>query len=1766
MPGAVTIGGLVINLSANTGQLKSDLADASASIKTSSQTMTNAWAGVAAESDNATSAGERLVRQLKDEIATFGMSSQELQQYKANMNGVGSEVATLIGRLNNLKDAQAGLSVETAALAAAEASATTRIRDMVAASLAEMGAVNEAAAATRGFTVAATESVGVTRNWSEAQRLQALNMAGVAASMKAAQVGTAGLSIETQKILARYDPLGVKLRSLQSDLAILRKEMGDSVDPAAMKAFQGLEGEIDKTSKLMAKAGVDGFGAMSDGASKSGFATASVSRELMVLGHEVIAGNFSRIPGSLMVLTSRVGGLSAMVSELAGGFGLIAAGALMVAGPIVLAGAAAIQGKNDFIAMNTAIGLTSNYAGQSIDSINELAMRLGAAGQITTGAAKQMVTSFVASGQIGGQALEKIALMAGNYAQATGESVEEITPKLIQLFSDPKQGADELNKSMHFLTAANIDYIAELENTGQHQQAQLLLAQALSGHLAIQARELSGLTKWWHDLTAGMSAFWDVAKQHMSGTATPYQAQLQAAQAALDELQSTPNLFGGDKELDKKIATQKAYIASLIAGHKTEQEAKKAADDAASQEADRQKAITTELNQGQLHQIDLLKQKRALLDGAGDSSAVQQRRLEIDNQIAAIERSMGAEGRQITQQQLTDSEQLALLKLKGQQQDAENARKLGQVDQLGYDLRTARIALQENEVKQDFEQRMTNISGLTAVERQAHVGKLAMLKEEHDQIEKNGAATYDEDDKKAFDAMMKGITDAGDAQVKSLDDQIAKQKEHNAEIGKTKEQIELARQAQADAAAADMKREADAIDALLNQADLQGVLIGKDRELYAARLAYLNINIGKEQQLADLRATGSSNEAMAKASADLDKYLDPTKAEKFGNSLKGSLGNAAKAMVDLGNVAQKFGAQQAANDKARTEAQKLLTGNDAERAKGLVDLEKVNRKNTQEQLASYGDLAGAAASFFGSHSRGYQALSVVSQAFHAAELAMTLAEQGPKAIAAILNQASAGDPYTAFGRMAAMAAIVAGLGVAIGGIGGGMDTTAQDRQAAQGTGTVLGDSTAKSDSIKKSIDLTAANSSTQINYLSGLLTTLKSIETDIGNFAAELVKTTDVANPNVSLNTNNGLGKTVASVGVVAGAEVVGGMIGSAILPGIGTVIGAALGDVAGFIISKIPVIGNLLGKVGNSIFGGNQSLQDSGLTIGKDTLGNIDTSGAKAMTYADVTTSGGWFSSDKHSTQTTGLTADANNQITTIIRSLGSSIKQAGTLLGENGDAFEAKLNSFVVDIGKVSLKGLSAEDQQKAIEAVFSKLGDQMAQAAIPDLTQFQAVGEGYLQTLVRVASDYAKVDASLQSINVTFGKTGVASIGARENLISLLGGIDDFQSKTADYAQNFLTKAQQLAPVQAFVTSQLQAIGQGWIKTRADFASAITTLSGQLDNPGMQQIYASLMNLEGAFAAVTPAIEDTTKSLQDIADERKDLQGQLDQLTMTQAQLLEKQRDALDDSNKALFDQVQAAQKAKDASDAAKASLNSFLDRMKSFAVTAAGLNNSLLLGDLTTLNPEQQLAEARRQYQQVNQAAQGGDATAQGQLQAIEQTFLKLSQQVNGGDAAYSSDLAMVMHNNDQLASLASQQVNVAQAQLDALNGIASSVTSIQGIVVRTISATTGGQIRPTADPIPRRATGAAQVRATTAAPVDYSTMGTSDKTSLVQEIKALRTSHEAMLTELKGLRAEALTRTGNEIGAAAAIGEKIADAVEDVRDTVKSIKKPETVIA
>jgi hypothetical protein len=86
---------------------------------------------------------------------------------------------------------------------------------------------------------------------------------------------------------------------------------------------------------------------------------------------------------------------------------------------------------------------------------------------------------------------------------------------------------------------------------------------------------------------------------------------------------------------------------------------------------------------------------------------------------------------------------------------------------------------------------------------------------------------------------------------------------------------------------------------------------------------------------------------------------------------------------------------------------------------------------------------------------------------------------------------------------------------------------------------------------------------------------------------------------------------------------------------------------------------------------------------------------------------------------------------------------------------------------------------------------------------------------------------------------------------------------------------------------------------------------------------------------------------------------------------------------------------------------------IDNLQAFA-------DSLKLDQgLTTLSPAQQLAEARRQYEDVLRAAQMGDQAAAGRLPDVARQFLTASRAYNASSPAYAADFARVTRETDEL---------------------------------------------------------------------------------------------------------------------------------------------------
>ena len=236
-------------------------------------------------------------------------------------------------------------------------------------------------------------------------------------------------------------------------------------------------------------------------------------------------------------------------------------------------------------------------------------------------------------------------------------------------------------------------------------------------------------------------------------------------------------------------------------------------------------------------------------------------------------------------------------------------------------------------------------------------------------------------------------------------------------------------------------------------------------------------------------------------------------------------------------------------------------------------------------------------------------------------------------------------------------------------------------------------------------------------------------------------------------------------------------------------------------------------------------------------------------------------------------------------------------------------------------------------AVSGAFASITPEAVAAAV----SITAVSTAISDTMKGLLKDRASLEADLMQAQ---GNTGGADAARRA--IATTGYTD---AETAAYDYNAALREE--------------------IKTRQDATAALAT-SQAAAQAAAQAVAAERKTLQDQLNALTDtaaqaltrqrdALNESNKALFDqvqaatkakaIEQERTELQMQLNTLTDTAAQALTRQRDALSESNKALFDQVQAAQVAKTANAALAQSQQAQADAAKAAADKLAGINAGL-----------------------------------------------------------------------------------------------------------------------------------------------------------------------------------------------------------------------------
>lgn len=254
-------------------------------------------------------------------------------------------------------------------------------------------------------------------------------------------------------------------------------------------------------------------------------------------------------------------GLSRGAISTAAGLGAVAVGVSAVAVAMFLAYR---DGRREVEAMNLAIDRTAGYAGATREQMRALAGEMATNSQLTIDQAKDIATALAASGRIGAEAFGKIGLMAGDFARVMGTDVARVAPDLIKMFEDPAQGAERLNRQMHFLSAAEMDHIEHLQRMGELGQAQAVLADKLGEKMAGIVPPLGTVERAWNSMAGAASRAWDAMMG--IGRSDPQSAlkgRLDAVNAQIRDAEGSVLMRGLLPGLRQKAAELEAQLLEL---------------------------------------------------------------------------------------------------------------------------------------------------------------------------------------------------------------------------------------------------------------------------------------------------------------------------------------------------------------------------------------------------------------------------------------------------------------------------------------------------------------------------------------------------------------------------------------------------------------------------------------------------------------------------------------------------------------------------------------------------------------------------------------------------------------------------------------------------------------------------------------------------------------------------------------------------------------------------------------------------------------------------------------------------------------------------------------------------------------------------------------------------------------------------------------------------------------------------------------------------
>lgn len=430
--------------------------------------------------------------------------------------GVGKSVAAIGAATDGASAAIAKTGTAATALAGALSAVDGKVEDTAsgmsrvsaatgeaARELAQMGrSTQSATAALASQGLAALESA--TANTQAAASFRVVGEAAV--KQLAAQAALSNATVAAASAQAAYNKSAADSAVAQGAIAAAASK-GETAQ-AALAAATLASSRAQEASNKASASYQSALGKTAQQTKLTAFETQQLGFQLNDLFVQIASGQ-----SPLTALIQQGSQLSGTFGGLRGTFAALAtvftASRLVIGGTVAaIAGVAlaAKSGADESTDLARSLALTGNAAGLTEGKFNALAASIARATDTSIGGARETLSALVASGRLSGDALTSVFTAVQTGSKATGQSTEELSKQFLGLVKDVGAGAASLNERFNFLSAAQLKNIQDTQAQGDTQKALVLTFDALNDRFKEAADKSGLLSRAYNNLEVAASA------------------------------------------------------------------------------------------------------------------------------------------------------------------------------------------------------------------------------------------------------------------------------------------------------------------------------------------------------------------------------------------------------------------------------------------------------------------------------------------------------------------------------------------------------------------------------------------------------------------------------------------------------------------------------------------------------------------------------------------------------------------------------------------------------------------------------------------------------------------------------------------------------------------------------------------------------------------------------------------------------------------------------------------------------------------------------------------------------------------------------------------------------------------------------------------------------------------------------------------------------------------------------------------------------------